>query len=52
MVPRENKSNTFAEFWRDKTKSIMVFLKVACSCPFEFTVESSSKLAGNNLKLS
>ena len=44
MVPRENKSNTFAEFWRDKTKSIMVFLKVAYSCPFEFTVESRSLL--------
>ena len=27
MVPRENKSNAYAKFWR--TKSIMVFLKVA-----------------------
>ena len=44
MVPRENKSNTLAEFWRDKTKSIMVFLKVACSCPSEFTLESRSLL--------
>ena len=44
MVPRENKSNTFAEFWREKTKSIMVFLKVAYSCPSEFTVESRSLL--------
>ena len=39
MVPRENKSNTYAKSWRDKqrvckilegqTESIMVFLKVA-----------------------
>ena len=39
MVPRENKSKTYAKFWRDKqrvckilegqTESIMVFLKVA-----------------------
>ena len=28
MVSRENKSNTYAKFWRDK-QSIMVFLKVA-----------------------
>ena len=28
MVPRENKSNAYAKFWRDK-QIIMVFLKVA-----------------------
>lgn len=44
MVLRENGSGAWAEFWRDKAKSIMVFFKVACSCPSEFTLESRSLL--------
>jgi len=44
MVPRENESSAFAEFWREKAGSIVVFLKVAYSCPSEFTVESRSLL--------